>query len=124
MANKTIDMNKIRQVLRMHTQGKSKLLISQQAGVARNTVSKYIQQFHRLRMTSAEMSLLNDHDLNKLFSIEVPLIPTQREKDLQLFFTKSRKRNKANRSNPTDDVGTLQETISFRLRNDSVLLSL
>ncbi len=40
MANKTIDMNKIRQVLRMHTQGKSKLLISQQAGVARNTVSK------------------------------------------------------------------------------------
>ena len=88
MANKTIDMNKIRQVLRMHTQGKSKLLISQQAGVARNTVSKYIQQFHRLRMTSAEMSLLNDHDLNKLFSIEVPLIPTQREKDLQLFLPK------------------------------------
>ena len=88
MANKTIDMNKIRQVLRMHTQGKSKLLISQQAGVARNTVSKYIQQFHHLRMTSAEMSLLNDHDLNKLFSIEVPLIPTQREKDLQLFLPK------------------------------------
>ena len=88
MANKTIDMNKIRQVLRMHTQGKSKQLISQQTGVARNTVSKYLQQFHHLHLTGDEINQLNDHDLNKLFSNETLVLPTQREKDLQFFFPK------------------------------------
>jgi transposase len=88
MANKTIDMNKIRQVLRMHTQGKSKLLISQQTGVARNTVTKYVQQFHHLRMTVDEVNQLNDYNLNKLFSNEILVVPSQREKDLQLFLPK------------------------------------
>ena len=85
MANKTIDMNKIRQVLRMHTQGKSKLLISQQTGVARNTVSKYLKQFQHLQLTGDAVNQLNDYDLNKLFSNESPVLPSQREKDLQLF---------------------------------------
>ncbi len=88
MANKTIDMNKIRQVLRMHTQGKSKLLISQQTDVSRNTVSKYIQQFHHLRLTGDEINQLSDHDLNKLFSNEAPVVPKQREKELQDFLPK------------------------------------
>ncbi|MFM2290904.1 MAG: hypothetical protein RIS29_717 [Bacteroidota bacterium] len=88
MANKTIDMNKIRQVLRMHTQGKSKLLISQQTGVARNTVSKYLQQFQHLRLTGDALNQLNDYDLNKLFRNEPLVVPSQREKDLQLFLPK------------------------------------
>ena len=85
MANKTIDMNKIRQILRMHSQGKSKLLISEQTGVARNTVKKHLRHFNLLRMTIDELIYLNDHDLNKLFNVASPLTPTQREKDLELY---------------------------------------
>jgi len=88
MANKTIDMNKIRQILRMHTQGKSKLLISEQSGVARNTVAKYILQFIQLRTTAEEINKLSDHELNKLFSKEIELAPSQREEELQQFLPK------------------------------------
>ncbi len=40
MANKTILMTKIRQILRSFTQGKSKVQISEQTGASRNTVKK------------------------------------------------------------------------------------
>lgn len=88
MANKTIDMNKIRQILRMHSQGKSKLLISEQTGLARNTVKKHLRHFIHLRMTIDELIYLNDHDLNKLFNVEYLMVPTQREKELELFLPK------------------------------------
>jgi len=88
MANKTIDMNKLRQILRMHAQGKSKLLISEQTGVARNTVKKHLRKFNHLRMTIDELIYLNDHDLNKLFNVQSEAVPTQREKDLQDFLPK------------------------------------
>lgn len=86
MANKTIDMNKIRQILRMYTQGKSKLLISGQTGVARNTVSKYINQLIQLKRTIDELIKLSDHELNKIFSNEEEVVPSQREQELYAFF--------------------------------------
>ncbi|WP_034687114.1 hypothetical protein, partial [Chryseobacterium piperi] len=46
MANKRIDMLNIKQLLRLYTQGVSKLRISKQLGISRNTAKKYISLFH------------------------------------------------------------------------------
>jgi response regulator of citrate/malate metabolism len=45
MANIPISMSKIRQLLRLHTQGYSKLQIAEQTGIARNTLKKYLAAF-------------------------------------------------------------------------------
>ena len=67
MANKTITMNKLRQILRLYTQQKGKKFISGQTGVARNTIKKYIGVFKQLRMSFQELNELTDQQLNELF---------------------------------------------------------
>lgn len=67
MANKAISMNKIRQVLRLHTQGYSKLKIAAQTGVARNTLKKYIKAFTASGLRFEEVNTLSDKDLEDLF---------------------------------------------------------
>ena len=42
MANKKTDMSKLRQILRLHARGESKLKISELTGVSRNTLKKYV----------------------------------------------------------------------------------
>lgn len=68
MANKTIDMSKIRLLLRLHSLGHGKKTISAQTGIARNTVKKYLLRFISLRLTLKEIDALNDHQLEQLFS--------------------------------------------------------
>ena len=46
MANKTILMSRIRQILRLYTQGTSKKRLSELTASSRKTVKKYIQKFH------------------------------------------------------------------------------
>lgn len=46
MANKTVLMTKIRLILTFFTQGKSKVQISEQTGILRNKVKKYIGSFY------------------------------------------------------------------------------
>ena len=87
MANKTITMNKLRQILRLYTQQKGKKFISGQTGVSRNTIKKYINVFKQLRMSFQELNALPDHQLNELFgkkadTIEVPV----RKEQLLSFF--------------------------------------
>lgn len=60
-------MSKIRQILRMYTQGESKLKISDHSGVARNTLKKYIKRFIRLGLTQDEIESMSDEQLDKLF---------------------------------------------------------
>ena len=67
MANNPIGMNKLRHILRLHTQGRSKLLISQQTGVARNTLKKYLKEFIASGLSFAEIGELEDKDLEDLF---------------------------------------------------------
>jgi len=85
MANKTIDMNKIRQILRMHTQGKSKLHISEQTGVARNTVKKYIRQFNRKKLFYEDIIAISDHELEDMFTHH-PEVPSERHQQLHQLF--------------------------------------
>jgi transposase len=73
MANKTILMTKIRQILRSFTQGKSKVQISDQTGASRNTVKKYIRKFLSEKMTFDMLSSMSDAELEILFvSVEPP----------------------------------------------------
>jgi len=67
MANNPINMSKIRQILRLHCQGQSKLLIANHTCVARNTVKKYIKEFERSGLGYAEVNELSDKDLEDLF---------------------------------------------------------
>jgi len=67
MANKTISMIKIRQILRLHCQGHSKLKIAMQTGVARNTLKKYLAVFAASGLTPEQIEALSDKDLDDLF---------------------------------------------------------
>ena len=60
-------MSKIRHVLQLHSQGRSKLLISQQTGIARNTIKKYIKEFNHSGLSFKEVNELSDKDLEDLF---------------------------------------------------------
>jgi transposase len=68
MANNPIRMSKIRQILQLHHQGRSKLAIATQTGVARNTLKKYLKQFTESKLTFEEISELSDKDLEELFA--------------------------------------------------------
>ncbi|MBS1606926.1 MAG: IS21 family transposase [Bacteroidetes bacterium] len=67
MSNKPISMIKIRQILRLHTQGYSKLKIATQTGVARNTLKKYITAFAASGLSFEQINVLSDKDLEDLF---------------------------------------------------------
>jgi transposase len=48
MANKQIDMRKIKQIFKLYSEGVSKRQISLQLGLSRNTITKYIDFFKRV----------------------------------------------------------------------------
>jgi transposase len=67
MANNPISMSKIRHLLRLHTQGYSKLQIAQQTGIARNTLKKYLVAFKASGLSYEDVNLLSDKELEDLF---------------------------------------------------------
>lgn len=67
MANNPISMNKLRHLLRLHSQGFSKLQIAEQTGIARNTLKKYLAEFTASGLTFAEVKQLSDKELEALF---------------------------------------------------------
>jgi transposase len=67
MANNPIGMSKIRHLLRLHHQGRSKLWIAAQTGISRNTLKKYLKAFLESKLTFHEISELSDKDLEELF---------------------------------------------------------
>jgi transposase len=77
MANKPVSMSKIRHVLQLIAQGRSKLLIASQTGVSRNTLKKYLKAFEHSGLSFTEVNALSDADLEALFikPLEKPLDP-------------------------------------------------
>jgi DNA-binding NarL/FixJ family response regulator len=63
MANKKTDMSKLRQILRLHEKGESKLKISELTGVSRNTLKKYLKIYQRLGLHLRNC----DQELDELF---------------------------------------------------------
>lgn len=51
MANNPIRMSKIRHLLQLHYQGRSKLQIAAQTGISRNTLKKYLKAFSESKLT-------------------------------------------------------------------------
>lgn len=86
MANKPIVMSKLRRVLQLYHQGKSKLFISNYLGLSRNTVDKYITQCLLLEVSIEEVLKINDLELEKLFIVKPPPEPTKKLKELNSFF--------------------------------------
>lgn len=60
-------MIKIRQILRLQSQGCSKLQIAAQTGIARNTLKKYIKEFTSSGLSFEEINGLSDKELEDLF---------------------------------------------------------
>lgn len=92
MANKPITMSKLRQVLKFHCQGQSKLKISNLTSLSRNTVIKYINTFTALKTTWEEVNQLLDKDLDELFCKEQELPLDHRLISLHDFFKSQEKR--------------------------------
>ncbi|MGJ1333322.1 IS21 family transposase [Sphingobacterium siyangense] len=86
MANSTISMNKIRQILRLFDQGRSKQSIAVQTGVSRNTAKKYLSAFISSGFSYEEVNLLGDRELEDLFGKSNERQPDSRLQALQKRF--------------------------------------
>jgi len=96
MANKNIDMSKLRQILKFsvkHHQGSR--AVRDMTGVSRTTIRRYITQFRELKIPWDELSTLSDNELNALFNTNPELPePSEREKVLYALFPQVEKRMK------------------------------
>ena len=86
MANTTISMSKIRQILRMYSQGRSKLSIAAQTGVSRNTAKKYFAAYDASGFTFEEINAFNDKELEDFFGSSKERPPDKRVLMLQRCF--------------------------------------
>lgn len=86
MANNTISMSKIRQILRMYSQGRSKLSIAVQADVSRNTAKRYFSAFDASGCTFEQINALNDKELEDFFGKGRERRPDSRLQALQRCF--------------------------------------
>lgn len=86
MAGKSIEMSKLRKVLKLYTQGRSRHFISEYLSLSRNTVKKYINQLIELKITFDELNEMDDAKLDELFIVkQLPELPI-RLKALYAFF--------------------------------------
>jgi transposase len=84
MSNKTIDMYKIRQILRLHAEGRGSKYISQATQVARNTVKKYLIRYAQLKLTMEQLDEMSDASLSVSFlTDDKMLVPNARFLALQ-----------------------------------------
>ena len=65
MADKTIAMNKLRRLIQLHTQGRSKLFISRYLDLSRYTVDKYLSQYKITGLSLEDVEKLTDIELDK-----------------------------------------------------------
>src|SRR4030042_5989133 len=86
MANKKTDMSKLRQILRLHAQGESKLKISELTGASRNTLKKYLKIYQRLGLTPQDIDGISDKELDELFGENLVPEPSAKNKALEAIF--------------------------------------
>jgi transposase len=92
MANKTISMSKLKQIIKLYCQGTGKKTIGKTLGTSRNTVKTYVEIFKSLKTTWIEISTLSDHEFDKLFHPEKTVDPPERLKILHDFFPYAEKK--------------------------------
>ena len=82
-------MSKVRNIIRLYTDGVSKSSISVRIGVPRNTVKKYIHLFLASGKTPEELELMNDAELEAMFlsmTSHPGIEDQQRYKQLEALF--------------------------------------
>ena len=95
MANKNIDMSKLRQIIKLYCQKQGTRTIRDATGISRSTVQKYITQFRGLKIPLDELSKLTDQELEALFHPDpITPDPPERQKELYAFFPYAEKRLK------------------------------
>src|SRR5674476_1212062 len=92
MANNPITMSKIRHVLRLYFQKQGKKVISEQTGVARNTVKKYLGIFKSLNIPFDELNKHRESDLSKHHVRERPKEPSERSVQIQEWLAEGAQR--------------------------------
>jgi len=91
MAGTSITMNKLRKVILLHTEGKSKRFISSYLQLSRNTVKKYISRFVKLKLTFAAIESLSDRELATLILSEEEKVLPPRMQEVNTFFSYAEK---------------------------------
>ena len=86
MANKTISMNTIRQIMKLYSQRMGKKKIGGRLSISKNTVKLYIDAYHRLQRPWEELSLLTDYELNKIFNPVQEVIASNKLQQVYDFF--------------------------------------
>lgn len=88
MANTTLSMSKIRQILRMYDQGRSRQYIALHLDIARNTVKKYLATYDASGLSFKEVNALDDKALEDFFgkARERERDPSQRMQSLLRCF--------------------------------------
>jgi hypothetical protein len=86
MANKLIDMRKVRKVITLHLQGKSKIFISKYLSFSRNTVKKYIALYQLLNLSIEDIYEKSDTQLEELFSNNKTVNPSPKLRAVYDFF--------------------------------------
>jgi transposase len=86
MANKLISMSKVRKVIQLYSQGRSKLFISKYLSLSRNTVKKYIALYHMLDLSPEEIKQKSDLELEALFINNKEPDMSPKMKKLYTFF--------------------------------------
>ncbi|SIT18508.1 Transposase [Belliella pelovolcani] len=81
MANRTLTMNKIKQILRGHFDGHGSKQLSKLMGVSRNTVKSYLKRFRQTGLSFEEVNQLSDEGLAEL--ILGPPSPVQQSDRLE-----------------------------------------
>jgi len=109
MANKAISMSKVRQIIKLHSQGIGKRKIGLRLGMSKNTVKLYVGQYLALRCPCEELIKLTDYELNKLFHPPQQLIQSnERLKQLHDFFPEMEKQMRRRGMTILKQIGVYQ----------------
>ena len=86
MANKTISMSKVRNIIKLYSQGIGKKNIAERLSLSKNTVKTYVKKFLKLGRSINELLDMSDQDLNNLFNPPTQPNKPMRLEKLQEFF--------------------------------------
>ena len=86
MANKSISMSKVRQIIKLYAQHMGKKKIGERLGMSKHTVKLYTDQFQALKILKEDLLKLSDFELNKLFHPPRETLINDQLKQLYDFF--------------------------------------
>lgn len=84
-------MSKVRQILKMHSQGIGKKKIAARLLMSKNTVKLYIEKYFQLRTTLDELLKLTDYELDKRFHPPYEIILDSRVQQLYDYYPQMEK---------------------------------